>query len=195
MSRKSNAYMGDVDILWPELLCQALRKSPHPKLTRGESAGCDVAPKGCRGTCEDESASLSSGFLKLLVISEREDRTTRERKGRSNGRLEAVLNVLRCDFEERLPNTMSNVEHGRTDGVFRFGEMCVDGTPCRCYVFVRIRRESKRCRLFNFKVGVIKVNDRKATYMTTCGIYFCRKVVHDVCSSGDECHTVAIFGE
>jgi len=123
MSRKTNAYMGDMDILWPELLCQALRKSPHPKLTRSKSAGYNVAPKSCRGTCEDEGASLSSCFLKLLVIFERENGTTREREGGGDGRLEEILDVLRCDFEEGLPNTMSNVEHGRTDGVFRFGEM------------------------------------------------------------------------
>ena len=140
-------YMGYMYILFPKLLRQALRKSPHSKLTGGKGTGHNVSPSGCRRTCEYKSASCSSGFLKLFVIFERKDRATRERKGRSHVRLEGILNFLRRDFEEGFPNTISNVEYGCTDGVFRLGELCVDGAPYRRYIFVRIRREGERCGL------------------------------------------------
>ena len=146
-SRGTKAYMGYMYILFPKLLRQALRKSAHTKLTRRKSAGHNVAPSGCSRTREYEGASCSSGFLELFVLFKRKDRATRERKGRSHVRLEGILNFLRCDFKERFPNTISNVEYGCADGIFRRGELCVDGAPCRRYIFVRIRREGERCSL------------------------------------------------
>ena len=136
-----------MDILFPKLLRQALRKSPHSKLTRSKGTGHNVTPSSCRRTSKDEGASRSSGFLEIFVIFERKDRAARERKGRSHVRLEGILNFFRCDFEEGFPNAVSDVEYGCADGVFRFGELCMNGAPCRRYVFVRIRREGERCGL------------------------------------------------
>jgi hypothetical protein len=113
-------------ILFPKLLRQALRKSPHSKFTRRKGAGYNAASNGRRRTCEYEGASRSSAFLELFVIFEREDRATGERKGRRDARLEAILDVLRSGFEERFPNAISDVEYGGADGVFRLGELCMD---------------------------------------------------------------------
>lgn len=151
---RRKAYMCYMDILFPKLLRQALRKSPHSKLTRRKGARHNVAPGSCRRTCEDEGTSRSSGFIELFVIFERKDRATRERKCRSHVRLEGILNFLRCDFEEWFPNTIPDVEYGCADNVFRLGELCMDGAPCRRYVFVRIRREGERCGLFIAKSGL-----------------------------------------
>ena len=135
---KANTHMGYMDILFPKLLRQALRKSPHSKLTRRKGARYNVTFNGRRRTCEDEGASRSSAFLELFVIFEREDRATGERKGRREAHLETILDVLRSDFEERFPNAISDVEYGGADGIFRLGELCMDGVPCRYYIFVRI---------------------------------------------------------
>ena len=162
-SGKTDTYMGYMDILLPKLLRQALRKSPHSKLTRCKGAGYNAASNGRRCTCEDEGASRSSAFLELIVIFEREYRATGEGKGRCDAHLEAILDVLRSDFEERFPNGTSDIEYGGADGIFRLGELCMNGDPCRCYIFVRIRRDSERFGLFSGRDGLLfklAVNDQ-----------------------------------
>jgi len=130
--------MGYMDIVFPKLLRQALRKAPHSKLARRKGTRYNVAFNGRRPTCEDEGASRTGAFLGLFVISEREDRAAGERKSRREARLEATLDVLGSDIEERFPNAISDVEYGGADSIFRLGELCMDGVPCRYYIFVRI---------------------------------------------------------
>ena len=124
-----NAYMGYVYILFPKLLRQALRKSPHSKLTRSKGTSHNIASSGGGRTCEYKCAPLSRGFLEFVIF-ERKDRATGECKGCSNVRLEAVLDFLRCDFEEGFPNAISDVEYCCADHVFWLGKVCMDGAPC-----------------------------------------------------------------
>ncbi len=118
--------MRDVDVLLPELLSQALRQRARAKLARGERARDDV-PAQTRGrTGEDQRAALAIRLLDVVLL-EREDRAPRERKGRGDARLEAVLHVLGRDLEEGLPHAVRSVKHGRANiifGLWEFGVNC-----------------------------------------------------------------------
>jgi len=61
--------------------------------------------------------------------------------------LKRILNLLRRDLKERLPNTMNSIEKRDTDDVFGFREFCVDSLPDGCDVVIGIRGDGEWCGL------------------------------------------------
>jgi len=61
--------------------------------------------------------------------------------------LETILNILRGDVKERLPNSVRNVKKRNADVIFRFREFCVDSLPGGCDVVIGIRGDGEWCGL------------------------------------------------
>ena len=108
-----NAYM---DVFFPKLLVQTLRKRAERKLGGREGCSGRVPAQGGGGAGEEERAALAAALLVDDGLRlERADRFARERKGRLDVRVRHLVDLVLGDLQEGLPYGEACVEERHAD--------------------------------------------------------------------------------
>ena len=117
-----------MNILFSKLLVQALGQGPHRMLPSGERTSGNVPLETRRGSSEDQSSPSTRGF-RYLVSFKGQDSFARKGESCVND-LKGLLDIIRRYFEERLEDSVSDVEDCCTDGVLWSTVFSANRAPC-----------------------------------------------------------------